>query len=76
MSAAYDQGVEDGARQERERVREALLSLEVAAIVGDGCKSVFEMHPASGWDVIANYGIYRALDHLGLGAVTTEESEK
>lgn len=71
---AYDQGVEDGIRQERERIREALLS--------DGAIQAAEhgfWQSTSGHDSLPpiapclKAGYESALDHIGLGEETADE---
>lgn len=83
--AAYGQGVEDGARQERERIVTALLGDRATAEAAGLYLSHFALLPdfyrtdpeyKQMTDDLAAGVVQAACDHIGLGAVTTEESEK
>lgn len=69
-SSAYDQGIADGVQKERERVRAALLTKEVANAFMDG-ENDWNAARKYGSDIIA--GLAAALDHIGLGEESANE---
>ncbi len=77
---AYDQGVEDGIRQERERIREALLSDEANDVAKQAYRNEAHAHDVAPTGVALQDPLDAAIDaiydHIGLGAVTTEATNE